>query len=118
MPGFDGTGPDFAGPMTGGARGYCANDRPVSGMAYGYGDGRGYGFGRGRRCRLGPGQGARMPMGVGRMRNFHDPNPAVLMQLEQQAAAMQRSLEALNRRIASLKADLAASAPPATGGED
>lgn len=24
MPGFDGTGPDGAGPMTGGARGYCA----------------------------------------------------------------------------------------------
>ena len=46
MPGFDGTGPQGMGPMTGGARGYCAmgagaNWRP------GFGRGRGMGRGRG-----------------------------------------------------------------------
>jgi len=63
MPGFDGTGPQGAGSMTGGGRGYCAPNR--QGIRYGYGGGRmnrrgfqgapqgrgrgGFGFGRGRR---------------------------------------------------------------------
>ncbi len=45
MPGFDGTGPRGAGPMTGGARGYCNADRAVgsANMPRGRGYGRGYG---------------------------------------------------------------------------
>ncbi|NMC48807.1 MAG: DUF5320 domain-containing protein [Desulfovibrio sp.] len=39
MPGFDGTGPRGAGPMTGGGFGYCGPAGPVGG--------RGMGFGRG-----------------------------------------------------------------------
>lgn len=58
MPGFDGSGPQGQGPMTGGARGYCMSDsngNPVRNFR-GYrsrGGGRGYsrGFGRGRGWR-------------------------------------------------------------------
>jgi len=48
MPGFDGTGPRGQGPMTGGARGYCA--MPVGGY-YRRGIGRGMGRGGGRGWR-------------------------------------------------------------------
>ncbi|MBN2062537.1 MAG: DUF5320 domain-containing protein [Deltaproteobacteria bacterium] len=52
MPGFDRTGPSGAGPMTGGARGFCnPSTRAYAGTGYGYGLGRGFrgGFGRGFR---------------------------------------------------------------------
>ena len=57
MPGFDGTGPLGAGPMTGGARGFCnpatAGYRlPFFGSA---GFNRGMGFGRGFRGGMGRG---------------------------------------------------------------
>lgn len=73
MPGFDGTGPNGQGPMTGGGRGYCAQPlqsgvpgqtgtlgffgrlrnlwpgvRPFGGRGGGRGMGRGMGRGRGR----------------------------------------------------------------------
>jgi hypothetical protein len=64
MPGFDGTGPQSRGPMTGGGQGYCAPNR--RGVRDGFGGGRmnrrgfcgyppqgrnrgGFGFGRGRQ---------------------------------------------------------------------
>jgi len=55
MPGFDGTGPQGRGPMTGGARGYCVSSRPF-GTYYGgrrgfFGRGFGRGMGRGRGWR-------------------------------------------------------------------
>ena len=43
MPGFDGTGPMGAGPMTGGGRGFC---NPAY-AGYGQGYGGGFGYGRG-----------------------------------------------------------------------
>jgi len=63
MPGFDGTGPQGGGSMTGGGRGFCGQGS--RGLRYGYGSGRmnrrgvreypaqgrgrgGFGFGRGR----------------------------------------------------------------------
>ncbi|MDD4909655.1 MAG: DUF5320 domain-containing protein [Candidatus Omnitrophica bacterium] len=51
MPGFDGTGPQGAGPMTGGGRGYCAF--PLSGNRPMYAGQRFFGRGgvRGRRNR-------------------------------------------------------------------
>ncbi|MFA5115384.1 MAG: DUF5320 domain-containing protein [Candidatus Omnitrophota bacterium] len=51
MPGFNGTGPRGQGPMTGGARGYCA--MPVAGAGRNYARGAFYGggSGRGRRNR-------------------------------------------------------------------
>ena len=46
MPGWDGTGPQGRGPMTGGRRGPCAGDAAIPG----YGRGMGYARG-GRGCR-------------------------------------------------------------------
>ncbi|MFA5430750.1 MAG: DUF5320 domain-containing protein [Candidatus Omnitrophota bacterium] len=50
MPGFDGTGPDGRGSMTGGGRGYCAVNMKGQGEAMagfrGRGRGRGAGYGR------------------------------------------------------------------------
>ena len=53
MPGFDGTGPQGQGPMTGGGRGYCAvpanaATRPFGGRGRGRGRGWGRGWGLGR----------------------------------------------------------------------
>jgi len=56
MPGFNGTGPQGAGPMTGGARGYCnpaagglrANANRGFGYGRGFGGNRGFGRGYGR----------------------------------------------------------------------
>ena len=44
MPGFNGTGPQGMGPMTGGGRGFCT---PGAGTAYGVGDNMNRGAGRG-----------------------------------------------------------------------
>jgi len=46
MPGFDGTGPQGRGPMTGGGRGFCTlpvnSPRTFSGRFFGHGRGRGF----------------------------------------------------------------------------
>ena len=60
MPGFDGSGPAGMGPMTGGARGYCAGYAPEYGPGFRYGGMRGWGggrFGRGRGFGRGFGRG-------------------------------------------------------------
>ncbi|MDY0131829.1 MAG: DUF5320 domain-containing protein [Desulforegulaceae bacterium] len=46
MPGMDKTGPNGAGPMTGGARGYCSGNFQGARNPSGYGYGRGGGFRR------------------------------------------------------------------------
>ena len=120
MPGFDGTGPQGAGPMTGGARGYCnpatAGYAPRYGMRQGYGRGlgRGRGFGRG----LGPGYGRgfgtqaygassvmarpfandRPPMGSGQELNM----------LKSEADGLKRALEDIHRRIEELETESSA----------
>jgi len=68
MPGFDGTGPMGAGPMTGGARGFCnpAGAGYVHGGRFGYGFGYGRGMGRGLGARRGFGPGRGMGRGYGR----------------------------------------------------
>ena len=70
MPGFDGTGPMGAGPMTGGARRFCnsvyAGYDPMNGRGFGYGRGYGRGMGRGRGFRRGFGPGFGMGRGYGR----------------------------------------------------
>jgi len=59
MPGFNGSGPVGAGPMTGGRRGLCnpANAEIETPFARSYGYGRGMGIGRGFRGGYGPGMG-------------------------------------------------------------
>ena len=91
MPGFDGTGPDFAGPMTGGAYGWCTDESRSAGVGYG----RARGFGRGRRVRQGRGNWPGMGFGRDANRFVGMPEPvvdgeAVRQQLEQQAMARQR----------------------------
>ena len=67
MPGFDRTGPMGAGPMTGGARGYCnpATAGTMPAIAGGYGYGRGLGLRRGFRGVFGPGRGRGRGFGRG-----------------------------------------------------
>jgi hypothetical protein len=62
MPGYDRTGPEGRGPMTGGGFGRCGSGFRAGpadgGPGLGYGAGRGYGRGRGRRgCRRFAGSG-------------------------------------------------------------
>ena len=110
MPGFDGSGPQGMGPMTGGARGFC-NPR---GAAYpaGYGAGRGmacgrggYGFGRG----MAYGRGMRRGSGAGGMYPIYPPYPYSeeneLNMLRSQAAAIKDNLERINQRITELGKD-------------
>lgn len=108
MPGFDGTGPDFAGPMICGARGICTADTQMARIGYG----RGQGLGRYRGLRHDRGRGTWSEMGFSRRGNrlSSDPvagNEATLRQLKQQATSMQQRLNALNAIIESLKANAA-----------
>lgn len=102
MPGFDGSGPDFAGPMTGGARGWCPEGNGVYGP--------GPGFGRGRGFRQGGGGGRRSRRGTGRygIRSMADADSDVCRRLEAQADVLQRRLDEINRRMAALKTEAAA----------
>lgn len=98
MPGFNGTGPNGAGAMTGGARGPCnpafaGTPRPMTG--YGYGRGAGFGFGR---CgRSAPGRG----FGYGFA--GYQPGQDQVDVLKQQAEALKNALDDIQRRIAGLE---------------
>ncbi|MFP4476967.1 MAG: DUF5320 domain-containing protein [Desulfatibacillaceae bacterium] len=93
MPGFDRTGPDGVGPMTGGMRGYCAGNAPS--RRFGRGRRMG-GFGRGRGLGFGPGAPWR----------GWDPQPvdaaSELDFLRQQAADIASELSRINQRIDQL----------------
>jgi len=104
MPGFDGTGPMGAGPMTGGGRGYCNPGN--QGVAYGYG--RGPGLARGFRGGRGGGRfgagGGRAGAGVGGY--YPAAGPAQtdeVSTLKANAEALRRELEAIHARIAELE---------------
>ncbi len=117
MPGFDGTGPQGAGPMTGGARGYCnpatAGYAPRYGMRPGYGRGlgRGRGFGAGYGQGYGRGFG---PRGYG-AGPVMAPSPAYasppmdsaqeLGMLKSEADGLKRALDDIRRRIKELETD-------------
>lgn len=106
MPGFNGTGPMGAGPMTGGGRGNC---NPTAG---GYGRPRfGQGLGLGFRGGYGSGQGFGQGQGLGR-RGFYPTTNNVpyaaqpqdeLNMLKNQAEAISNELDAINQRITQLK---------------
>ena len=102
MPGFDGSGPMGAGPMTGGARGNC---NPVnvghptdgyfgfgSGMAYGRGFRGGYGF----SCAVGRRFTREVPM----YPQAYSGNPAdELTLLKQQANIIKDTIDSISQRI-------------------
>lgn len=91
MPGFDGTGPAGAGPMTGGGRGYCSS-------GYGYRCNWGYGRGYGRGLGYGAGWG-----GPG----YYPPAPPTPEQERQalsiEAQNLRQALRDIERRLAELQ---------------
>ena len=102
MPGFDRTGPQGAGPMTGGARGTC---NPAS-SANTAGYGRGMAYGRGFRRGYGQGMGARR--GFSRGGGFYPPAAPIdeaseMDMLKAEAVSMKNALDAINRRIEALE---------------
>ena len=112
MPGLDRTGPMGAGPMTGGARGRCnpAAAGYIPAYTGGYGYGRGLALRRGFRGGYGAGQGR--GRGVGRGYGWYPPaaGPAYSMDsageldmLKAEADYMNKSLDAINKRIKELE---------------
>ena len=104
MPGFNQTGPEGMGSMTGWGRGMCKTSRP----AYGRGVSANIGFGRGFRGGLRSGM-----RGYRGRKAFYNRNAAVPPNVENDTSAievlraqldtMQQSLEALNNRIAEME---------------
>ncbi|MFP4444669.1 MAG: DUF5320 domain-containing protein [Desulfosudaceae bacterium] len=107
MPGFDGSGPQGMGPMTGGARGFCNPASASGAVGYGYGRGMAYrrgggfgGFGPGRGLRRGFAGPASRPGWPGPYPYSPDNEIEVL---KAQAASVKTTLEQINRRIAELE---------------
>ena len=111
MPGFDRTGPQGAGPMTGGARGYCNPGFRRNTFAYG----RGYGMGRGFRAGFGGGpgfgrgygrgfgaRGAYPPAG-GWYGSFSPYETPYTMSSEDELKALKNDLESINKRIQEIE---------------
>lgn len=94
MPGFDRTGPQGQGSMTGGARGLCNPGTGFgSGREFGMGRGYGRGFGRGMGYGYGPGYGPRYPL----------ESANEIAGLKADADYMKSSLDAINKRIGELE---------------
>lgn len=104
MPGYNRSGPMDGGPMTGGMRGYC-NPAATANRFSSFGADVGSGRGRGQGYRGGMGHGfgrgfAGYPQAAGSYMN----NPATKLDgLKVQAASLQKSLDAINKRIAQLE---------------
>jgi hypothetical protein len=115
MPGFDRTGPFGAGPMTGGARGFCnpaTREYPVAffggaGVRRGMGLGRGFrgGMGRSMRGGFGRGFGGYPPAYAGRYPYAMDAAVEMDM-LKAQAESFKKALDAINKRMAGLEKTL------------
>ena len=112
MPGFDRTGPMGAGPMTGGARGRCnpATAGSIPPYPGGYGYGRGLGLRRGFRGGFGRGMGRGRGYGGGYGWYPAPVGPAYpvdaaeeMNMLKAEADNLQKSLEAVNKRIKELE---------------
>ena len=98
MPGFNGTGPQGMGPMTGRMAGPCAGN----GAAFGVGRG---GMGRGRGAGAGFGQGRGRGRGFGGFpASFNGPSAAdELTLLRNQASGAEQLLQELTNRINQLE---------------
>ena len=109
MPGYDGTGPRGAGPMTGGGRGFCAV--PLGGRFLGRGRASSFGrpFGMFGRGRGGPWMGRRaygsyQDLGVAGVGPFGPPmsEEQERAELQRQAQYIQGELEQIQRRISEM----------------
>ena len=113
MPGFNGTGPNGQGPMTGGGRGYCSTPNAGAQQPYGRRMGRGYGLGRGFGAGAGRGQG--YGKGFGRTAGYpvqgnapqynapYNVNIAdELSMLKAQADSMKEALDNIRKRMVEL----------------
>jgi len=107
MPGFDRTGPEGRGSMTGRGAGYCAgNETPQF-------TNRGFGYGRGRGVMRGLGRG--FGFGWGRRvtplypQYDYEPYPLTkeeeIQSLETQSDQLQKELNSINKRAQELKTD-------------
>jgi hypothetical protein len=129
MPGFNGTGPAGMGSMTGWGRGFCNPSRTADGPApilrpgyrgYGYGQGFSRGFGQGRCFKRGIGFGFGRGRGYGRGLDPRGGYPAPgrwygesyamnsqdeLNMLKDEAGAMKKELDIINKRIEGLEAE-------------
>lgn len=92
MPGFNGTGPNGMGPMTGRGMGYCNNNNTGAGR----GMGRSVGFGRGMGRGMGFGRGMGRSMGFGG--GFF---PGNFMSAKEEEAMLKERLKAVQEEIAS-----------------
>ncbi|MBW1822276.1 MAG: DUF5320 domain-containing protein [Deltaproteobacteria bacterium] len=110
MPGFNGSGPMGAGPMTGGARGNCNPANAGYNPQFGRGYGRGMGLRRGFRGGAGAGMGA--GPGYGRGFGFYPSSGGSAYQmtaedeidmLKADADYMKNSLDAISKRIKELE---------------
>ena len=105
MPGFDKTGPQGAGPMTGGRRGFCnptASDfQPVYGRGFGYGAQRGGRLGSGRGFRGARGRGWQFASGDA----GYPPTDAPLSTSENRNILidLKQGVDTLNRLLNELK---------------
>lgn len=106
MPGFDGTGPQGSGPMTGGGRGYCV--MPGGNVAFGFGRGGRFGAPGAslgwRRGRAGRGRGVDAGGWTAPGMSFGAPitDERELSQLRQHAETIRQDLERIRHRIAEL----------------
>jgi len=110
MPGFNGSGPMGAGPMTGGARGNCNPANAGYNPQFERGYGRGMGLRRGFRG--GAGQGMSAGPGYDRGFGFYPPAGGTFYQmnaeeemsmLKANADSMKKSLDAISKRIKELE---------------
>ena len=105
MPGFDRTGPQGMGPMTGGARGRCS---PSGAWISRGGFGRGMGYGRSARGNFMAGRGLRRGFGSGwntgpLPSDFNPDASDEINMLKAQAEDIHRILDEINHRISELE---------------
>jgi hypothetical protein len=102
MPGFTRTGPMGAGPMTGGARGFCnpANAGYQTPVYGGLGYGRGGGFGRGYGRGSGRGFMSNLPAYAA---PYGMDSASELELLKSQADSFRNALDSIQHRIADLE---------------
>jgi len=102
MPGFDRTGPQGMGPMTGGARGMCNPQGAGQQPLYGYG--RGMAFRRGGRGGFGRFRHAGWGFGGRFAPGGYAPAPANEKEmLKAEAESAKAALDAINQRISELE---------------